>query len=156
MQKIIELDRAHSVSLYWDYENVRFPLQSKDLYALGQSYGRVLTASAYAQWQKEHKPHQVIVFENRFRCIDIPVKIKNGVDYQLISDCRFEFVANSSTSVLILIAGDKDYVTVVKELQVRGVRVVIVANPDNASRKLLRLVNEEDVHDINQLCVVAA
>lgn len=156
MQTVIELDLAHSISLYWDYENVRSPLQSKDLYALGQSYGRLLTANAYAQWRREHQPSQVILFNQGFRLIHIPVNTKNGVDNQLISDCRCEFASNFSASVLILVAGDKDYVTVVKELQNRGVRVVIVANPHNASRKLLGLVNKSDVHDINQLCVVAA
>jgi NYN domain len=137
------------VSLYWDYQNVRLPHQAEAFYTFGKSFGKIQTASAYSQWLGKDHPSQVSIYKRGFRLIHIPVNGKNSVDEQLIDDCCCE--VTSKVNVLILIAGDKDYIPLVKDLQARGVRIVIVANRYSASRKLLNLVKPEDVYYVDTL-----
>lgn len=148
MKKVVEFDRTNSVSIFWDFENVRQANQAKFLLTLAKSFGRLKNTKAYAQWRKEHQASEMTLHDLDFDCIDIPRGGKNSVDAKLISSCYREFV---DTSTIILVSGDGDYRLLVSNLLDEGIRVIIVAGRGSLSEGLQSLVNSSDVYYVDQL-----
>ncbi|NEP41387.1 MAG: NYN domain-containing protein [Okeania sp. SIO2G4] len=74
--------------------------------------------------------------------MDVPTTEKQSVDQKLIADCERELNSIPSTDILILITGDGDYKNLVRQWQAKGKKVIIFANSNNASQKLLSVADE--------------
>jgi ribonuclease III len=143
--------RTKFVSIYMDCENVSYAKLALRLIALAHISGELKTAKAYAKWRNQSLKSELNLHRLDFDCIDVPSTEKNSVDNKLISDCCREFESKFPPHILIIVAGDKDYASLIKRLRTKGVRVIIVANRYNASRKLLSLIEPEDVYYVDTL-----
>jgi uncharacterized LabA/DUF88 family protein len=63
------------------------------------------------------------------------------VDHKLIADCKLEVLNNPAINIVILISGDGDFSSLVRELKDQGKKVMIFAQPQ-ASKKLISLANK--------------
>ncbi len=147
------------VSLFIDLENITSSMwnqyqQEIDPLALiekARKYGLVSFARAYGDFSQPHLQR----LENRLRVAGIepfncPAKqygerVQSTVDGNVIMDL-FEVVLDRPTvSIVLLMAGDRDYLRVVTRLRNRlGKRVVISGVPGTVSRDLVLAAGAED------------
>ncbi|MDJ0516101.1 MAG: NYN domain-containing protein [Trichodesmium sp. MO_231.B1] len=135
-----------SISLYWDYQNVRInrfnPYFARYCQNFANLHGSLLNQRVYSYWRKENQSYEQGLYELGFDCIDIPTTEKKSVDQKLIADCERELYSMVSADILILITGDGDYKNLVSKWKAQGKQVFIFANSKNANQKLLCLANE--------------
>ncbi|MEO8893538.1 MAG: NYN domain-containing protein [Coleofasciculaceae cyanobacterium] len=133
-------------SLYWDYENIsNIDNRAKLLIDFAQLQGYLVNLNVYAKasiWQQNQGKNKVILNSLDFSCIDVCSSAKNAVDFQLVIDCVAEAHNNISTNIFILVTSDGDYETLVRELQSKGKKVIVIYHPDKVSKSLIQIANE--------------
>ncbi|NJO43784.1 MAG: NYN domain-containing protein [Cyanobacteria bacterium CRU_2_1] len=138
-----------SVAIYLDWQNVRLNQnQANKLFNLASREGILGIKKAYAYWRKEDLSRQGCLYKNGFDCLDIPLLEKNSADHKLMADIRWQIVNDPSLKTVILVSGDGDFVQLVSEMKLRGIKVIVVAQ-SNVSQKLRKLADEfYPVHDL--------
>lgn len=134
------------VSLYWDYENIsKIDNSAKRLINFAQLQGSLVNLNVYAKasiWQHNQGKNKLLLDKLGFSCIDVCSNAKNAVDFQLVIDCVAEAHNNVSTNIFILVTSDGDYETLVRELQSKGKKVIVVYHPEKVSKSLIQIANE--------------
>lgn len=134
------------VSLYWDYENINKMEKSAELLInFAQLQGYLVNLNVYAKasiWQQNQGKNKLILNSLGFTCIDVCSSAKNAVDIKLVFDCGAEAHNNISTNIFILVTSDGDYETLVRELQSKAKKVIVVYHPDKVSKSLIKIANE--------------
>lgn len=85
-----------------------------------------------------------------FKCIDVPCRVKNSADNQLIVDCLDDIYSNRPPDTVILVSGDGDFVNLVRNLQKLDKKVIVFAQRGNVNQKLKELVGS-DFHFLDEL-----
>ncbi|NEN92055.1 MAG: NYN domain-containing protein [Okeania sp. SIO3H1] len=139
--------KVFSISLYWDYQNVRInnsfnPYFARYVQTFANLHGSLSSQRVYSNWREENQSNEQRLYELGFDCIDIPTTEKQSVDRKLIADCEKELNSTPSTDILILITGDGDYKNIVLQWQDKDKKVIIFANSKNANQKLLSVAEE--------------
>ena len=130
------------VSLYWDWQNVRVSShQAKCLLNFASVQGDLYIKKVYAYWRRENQRIEEALYNLSFDCLNIPSFTKNSVDRKLIADCKLEVLNNSAINIVILISGDGDFASLVRELKGKDKKVIIFAQTQ-ASKKLISLANK--------------
>jgi hypothetical protein len=130
------------VSIYGDYQNVKLsPDQANCLVTYARTMGYLVSKKLYANWLIENKYSAQALCRLGFDCIHVPLEEKNSVDHKLIEDCKSNVLNNPAIKIVILVSGDGDFVSLVRQLQTKGKEVIIFAQPQ-VSQKLIRLANE--------------
>lgn len=142
------------VSIYWDFENVKVPYQAECLIDFAQSRGDLITKKVYSHWHQETSASENALDRVGFDRIDVQGEFKNSADLQLMSDCRKELKSSLSSDIIILVSGDKDFASLVSQLQRYQKRVIIFGRQDVTNKKLSRLADE--FHFAEELCQLVA
>ncbi len=149
MNKIVQLSSPTpanelklGVAIYWDFENVRVPHQAKWLMDFAQSRGDVVTQKVYSHWRRETGISRCKLDRYGFERIDVLEEGKNSADLKLKSDCRAELLSNLSPDIIILVSGDGDFTSLVRELGFYGKKVIVVGRRGVTSDKLINRANE--------------
>lgn len=117
-----------------------------------KSEGRLNCSLIY--YNSQHK-NQVSAMNNMqsigYKGIDVPDPSKNSADKQLIYDCIRLVASTQSLQKIILVLGDRDYAGLISVLLSLGKKVIIFAQRGSTSRKLVKLVGDENFHFIDEL-----
>ena len=134
------------VSIYWDYQNIPYVKQAKNLLLFAASLGYVVTRKVYDKnWQQENKGSQKRhrTFVNLgFECVEVFQKIDDAVDFSLVFDCSGEAAISLYPHTFIIVSGDGNGEILIPKLQNKGKKVIILARPGNENKNLARLANE--------------
>ncbi len=134
------------VSIYWDYQNIPYVKQAKNLLLFATSLGYVVTRKVYDKnWQQENKGSQKRhrTFVNLgFECVEVFQKIDDAVDFSLVFDCSGEAAISLYPHTFIIVSGDGNGEILIPKLQNKGKKVIILARPGNENKNLARLANE--------------
>lgn len=136
-------------ALYWDFQNVKIPDKKVQLLYqyLDQKFD-LLISNAYAYWRREKELVEQTVFQVGIETITVPSREKNAVDNLIIKHCKKHINNDRRIRNVILITGDKDYLTLVEDLKKLGIKVILIYG-SNISQGLKKAVNE--VYQINQI-----
>jgi uncharacterized LabA/DUF88 family protein len=157
-------ETAHGdVALFIDWENIKSSLQNRgrerpNLSALrdvAESFGRLVVARAYADWQEgwhaDDPPalysagiDPVYVPTRKFASVDPTegVRRKNSVDIKLVADCIEVSHQFPDINTFVLVSGDGDFVHLVNILRPYGKRVVAIGVSWSTNARLSQVVDE--------------
>jgi len=150
----------NDVALFIDWENIKFSLVNagfqpnvSSIYETAKSYGRIVIARAYADWQEEwHLDDPARLYDAGIEPVYVPIRgrgdrRKNSVDVKLASDC-IEVCHNYRTiKTFVLCSGDADFLHVVNILRPYGKRVVLISVSWTTSMHLVGGVDEMLFYD---------
>jgi len=129
------------VSIYWDYQNIPTLKLAQDLLLLASGFGYVVNRKVYDYWEQRNKAAQVTLRSLNFECSHEPVKIKNAVDFNLFGDCCSEGSSSLYPHTFIIVSGDGYGKILIRKLQEKGKKVIIVARKGNDSHNLKKLAD---------------
>ncbi|MFM6400717.1 NYN domain-containing protein, partial [Planktothrix sp.] len=98
--------------------------------------------------RREKELVEQTVFQVGIETITVPSIEKNAVDNLIIKHCKKHIISDRRIRNVILITGDKDYLTLVEDLKKLGIKVILIYG-SNISQGLKKAVNE--VYQINQI-----
>jgi len=75
---------------------------------------------------------------------------KNAADMHLAIDALTVFYTRQEIETFVIVAGDRDYIPLLKHLQQYNKRVLVASFPDNVSGDLLQIVGKERFLDLIQ------
>lgn len=145
--------QSEPVAMLWDGQNVHLKQKEAEfLVAFAKSKGRLEYQKFY--YNSQHKNQ--VDNKNRlqklgFQGIDVPDRDKNSADKQLVFDCIKRVAIKPSPDIIILVLGDKDFAGLINVLITLGKTVIVFARRDSASKKLIKLVGEDNFHDVDEL-----
>jgi hypothetical protein len=145
--------QSQPVAMLWDGQNVHLKQNEAELLvAFAKSKGRLECQKFY--YNSQHKNQ--VDNKNRlqklgFEGIDVPDSGKNSADKQLVFDCIKRVAIKPSPEKIILVLGDKDFAGLINVLITLGKTVIVFARRDSASKKLIKLVGENNFHDVDEL-----
>ena len=130
------------VALLIDFENLVRSVNTEDIdceavFRLADDYGRVLVASAYADWRaKDVNQYQADLYGLGCELVHVlgqrrGAVIKNAVDVKMAVDAVSLTSTLPHIDVYVIVSGDRDFIHVLKELRRRG-KTVIGVSPDRA------------------------
>ena len=130
------------VSIYWDYQNVPISKLAKDLLVFASELGCVVNRKVYNNWGKQNKEAQ-----ETLRCLNFdfshePLKIKNAVDFNLFGDCCSEGSSSLYPHTFIIVSGDGYGEILIRKLQDKGKKVIIVAVKGKEKPTLKKLADQ--------------
>lgn len=144
------------VALFIDFENIRYGFLNvydqepdpQELMAKAHKYGRVVVASAYADFT-EHPPYyrrslEVAGIATR----DIPKRgrEKRSADMAMLMDIFECLLDRPSVDTCVLMTGDSDFIRITAYARHRfGKKVIISGVPGTVSRDLVKSANAEDL-----------
>jgi hypothetical protein len=150
MYKQIQFNKQQTlVSIYWDYQNIRNPNVAKQLLLFANSLGGLCNKKIYSNWQYENKDSKTSLINLGFNCVDVSQPTKNSVDFKLTFDCASELGSNTSAKIFILVTGDGDYETLVRELRSKGRQVIVFYKPVTVNKKLIQ--NADKSYSVDEL-----
>ncbi len=148
------------VALFVDWDNLAISISAEmggasiDVKALvnkAQQYGIVLIARAYAEWNTMSERLSVYragvepIYAPTFRYETDPnthlARGKSLADPVMVSDCIDILHVVPQISTFVLVSGDKDLIPVVRLVQLRGKRVVVIG-PDLVAAVLRDMADE--------------
>ncbi|MEG4227711.1 NYN domain-containing protein [Microcoleus sp. N9_B2] len=150
--------QSQRVFLLSDGENVQLnPKQGELVVAFAQSKGCLDCQIHY--YNPQHK-NQVSA-KNQLEKIGfqgVPVRNsgKNSVDKQLVFDCIKRVAIKPSPDKIILVSGDRDFAGLIAVLMALGKTVIVFARRESASKKLIKLVGEDNFHYVDELSSLCA
>ncbi|MDQ6748095.1 MAG: NYN domain-containing protein, partial [Candidatus Dormibacteraeota bacterium] len=153
------------VALFVDFDNIRIGIRQHfsspsrnaeihpgKLMAKASTYGRVITAKAYADFTGHPKEFQdKLLFAAGIEPIHAPSKISGGrrqssADMHMVIDMFLEAIDHEDTDTFVLMTGDADFVRMVATLRRRFGRKVIISGVQSTSTSL-DLMNAADGRD---------
>ncbi|HAN74492.1 MAG TPA: hypothetical protein DCQ51_00400 [Planktothrix sp. UBA8407] len=130
------------IAIYWDVQNVRIsPEKIKFLNLWLNQEGNILINKAYAYWRQETELFEKAIFKAGFKTISVSSMKKNAVDKEIIRDCEYDIISDRKIRKVILITGDKDYLSLVKNLQESDISVTLISR-SNVNKKLIDAVKQ--------------
>ncbi|HEX5480382.1 MAG TPA: NYN domain-containing protein [Dehalococcoidia bacterium] len=158
-------ESAPDAALLIDWENIKFSLQQRNIRLnvsairdKAETYGRVVVARAYADWQDGYHGgdpsnlyaagiEPIYVPTRSYREDDGATKVKNSVDVKLTADCIELCHRYESIDVFVLVTGDQDFLHVVNTLRPYGKHVVIFGVSWTTSARLAERVDAVVYYD---------
>lgn len=153
-------DEENYVALFIDWDNLAistaadFGGATPDVRAIvrvAQRYGTILLARAYAEWQVPSDRLSVYragvdpIYAPTFRFepdpVGGPARGKSLADPCLVADCIDMLHLMPSVTHFMLVSGDKDLIPIVRLVQLRG-RKVVVVGPDYVAAILRDMADE--------------
>ncbi len=157
--------RLHDdVALFIDWENIKSSLQSRGrerpnlsaLRDIAESFGRMVVARAYADWQEGwHADDPPALYAAGIDPVYVPtrkfapvegspegVRRKNSVDIKLTADCLEVCHQFPNINTFVLVSGDGDFVHLVNILRPYGKHVVAIGVSWSTNARLSQLVDE--------------
>ena len=130
------------VALLIDFENLVRSVDTDDIdcdavFRLADEYGRVLVASAYADWRmKDVNQYQADLYGLGIELVHVlgqrsGAVIKNAVDVKMAVDAVSLMSTLPHIDVYVIVSGDRDFIHVLKELRRHG-KTVIGVSPNRA------------------------
>ena len=145
--------QSQRVSIFCDIQNVLdlTQKQAKLLVAFAKSKGRLDCLKAYYNSQYENQ----LLAKNQleylgFQGVDVPSH-KNSADKELIFDCIKRVAIKPSPEIIILVSGDRDFAGLITVLKALGIKVIVFARRKSASKKLIKLVGDENLYYADEL-----
>jgi uncharacterized LabA/DUF88 family protein len=151
------MDQDREVALFIDFENVRYGLlntygQEPDPHELmgkARQYGRVVVASAYADFTEHPSYYRRTLEVAGILPRDIPKRRtgnhKSSADMVMLMDIVDCLLDRPSVATYVLMTGDSDFIRVVTRARHRfGKQVVISAVPGTVSNDLVAAADTED------------
>lgn len=148
------------VALFIDWENIKFSLVNagfqpnvSSIYETAKSYGRIVIARAYADWQQEwHLEEPAALYDAGIEPVYVPTRgkgerRKNSVDVKLASECIEVCHRYPTIQTFVLCSGDADFLHVVNILRPYGKRVVLISVSWTTSMHLVGGVDEMLFYD---------
>lgn len=132
------------VAILIDFENLVRGSDAQDsvdcdvLFRLGEEYGRVLVANAYADWRmKDVNQYQTDLCRLGVELVHVFGKFggsgfKNAVDVKMAVDAIGAVSALPHITTFVIVSGDRDFIHVLKALRRHG-KVVIGVSPASAT-----------------------
>lgn len=115
-------------AIYWDVQNVLISPENIPLLNLFlNQQGDILIYKAYDYWNPKNELLGQTLYQKGVKTIHVPSREKNAVDDQIIQDCKYDIILDRSIRSVILITGDKDFLSLVKELQQLGIKVILIS-----------------------------
>jgi len=149
--------QSQRVAILWDGQNVHLKQkEAESLVALAKSKGRLDYQNFYYNSEKENQ----LIDKNRleklgFKGIDVPDG-KNSADKQFVFDCIKRVAIKPSPDIIILVSGDRDFAGLIAVLMALGKTVIVFARRESASKKLIKLVGEDNFHYVDELSSLCA
>jgi uncharacterized LabA/DUF88 family protein len=158
-------DRPQDAALLIDWENLKFSLMQRgmrpNVSALrdkAESFGRVVVARAYADWQDGyHTQDPRNLYAGGIEPVYVPTrayyeeegeeKRKNSVDVKLTADCIELCHTFPNIGTYVLVTGDQDFLHVVNTLRPYGKRVIIIGVSWTTSARLAERVDDVIYYD---------
>jgi len=147
----------NEVALFIDFENVRYGFlntygqepEPRELMAKARKYGRVVVASAYADFTEHPSYYRRTLEVAGILPRDIPKRRtgshKSSADMVMLMDIVDCLLDRPSVNTYILMTGDSDFIRVVTRARHRfGKQVIISAVPGTASADLVDSADAED------------
>lgn len=130
------------VALLIDFENLVRAVAEVDIdceavFRLADEYGRVLVASAYADWRmRDVNQYQTGLYGLGIELVQVMAHrrgalVKNAVDVKMAVDAVSLMSSLPHIDVYVIVAGDRDFIHVLKELRRHG-KTVIGVSPNSA------------------------
>ena len=151
------MEQEPEVALFIDFENVRYGLlntfgQEPDPHELmgkARAYGRVVLASAYADFTEHPSYYRRTLEVAGILPRDIPKRRtgshKSSADMVMLMDVVDCLLDRPSVETYVLMTGDSDFIRVVTRARHRfGKKVVISAVPGTVSGDLIASADTED------------
>ena len=130
------------VALLIDFENLVRSVDTEDIdceavFRLADEYGRVLVASAYADWRmRDVNQYQTDLYGLGIELVHVLAQrrgavIKNAVDVKMAVDAVSLMATLPHIDVYVIVSGDRDFIHLLKELRRHG-KTVIGVSPNRA------------------------
>jgi len=149
---VTQMTDNHKVSIYVDHQNVHLTqcLASK-LLEFATSQGQLIDIKVYYNSLCPDQVSAKDALESLgFKWIDVPCPLKNSADNQLMVDCVDDTYSNRPPDTVILVSGDGDFVSSVRNLKDRGKKVIVLAKQGNVKQRLKELVGS-NFHFLDEL-----
>jgi uncharacterized LabA/DUF88 family protein len=151
------------VALFIDWENIKSSLQNRgrerpNLSALrdtAESFGRLVVARAYADWQEGwHADDPPALYAAGIDPVYVPtrkfastesaegMRRKNSVDIKLVADCIEVSHQFPDINTFVLVSGDGDFVHLVNILRPYGKHVVAIGVSWSTNARLSQVVDQ--------------
>ncbi len=122
-----------------DYQNQ--PVEPIPVMEKIKMYGRVVGGRAYGEWRK-HPRKSGDLYRSGIDLIQMPEnggRDRKRVDIAIVVDAMEVLFTLRGISMFVLIAGDADYVPLVKALRRHGKKTLVIASKHNVSSLLVSL-----------------
>lgn len=148
------------VALFIDWENIKASLDERglkpnvsSLRESAASFGRLVVARAYADWQNEwHQNDPQNLYAAGIEPVYVPTRLiginglgeqrrKNSVDVKLTADCIETYHRYPSVQTFVLASGDGDFVHVINTLRPYGKEVIAIGVSWSMSLRLSQSVD---------------
>ncbi|WP_008308463.1 NYN domain-containing protein [Leptolyngbya sp. PCC 6406] len=122
-----------------------------------QQFGPNTLMQAYHYWRNFSISKQQQLQSLGWLCVDVASCTHNALDDLLMRDCR-QLVSYLFPQTVVLIAGDKDFVPLIRELQHQGLRVVVIGRRGQINNRIRALVPHDTyaIEDLSRLSESAA
>jgi len=146
------------VAMFLDSQNVHLNQnKAKLLLAFAKSKGRLEPPKSYFNSQKEDQvAHTTRLEKLGFQGVDVLDSGKNSADKQLVFDCIKRVAIKPSLDIIILVLGDRDFAGLITVLKALGITVIVFARRESASKKLIKLVGDDNFHYVDELSHLCA
>jgi len=150
-------NQSQRVAILWDGQNVHLEQKEAELLvAFAKSKGRLDCQKFYYNSQYENQVNDKNRLEKLdFKGIDVPDG-KNSADKQFVFDCIKRVAIKPSPEIIILVSGDRDFAGLIAVLMALGKTVIVFARRESASKKLIKLVGEDNFHYVDELSSLCA
>ncbi|MEC4880128.1 MAG: NYN domain-containing protein [Scytonema sp. PMC 1070.18] len=153
--KEVNLQKSLVHHKLWDLENVKLkPRQlcifTKKLQQFAQDKGRIGCQNVYyhsSQYKSQAFAQSKQALETlNYKFVDVRDRSKNSADKQLITDCVNLVAPKPFPKTIILVLGDWDYAGLISVLKALTINVIVFAQRNSTSPRLINLVGEENFH----------
>ena len=134
-------EKQSTVSIYWDYQNVRKQDKANSIIDFAQSKGNLITKKIYSNFDCEKQATKTFFQSIGFTYVNVPCSVKNSADNQLKSDL-IDDIYNNPSDIVIIVSGDSDFINLVKFLKDKGKDVVVLAQKGNVKQSLKEQAHE--------------
>lgn len=135
------------VAIFWDWQNSRATEeQIQCLVGFAYLKGNITLKKAYSDWNLEkNRKLQDKLYCEGFEIISIP-SYKNKpdrTDKKLIRDCENHALTKPNINTVILLSGDGDFKTLVRDLKNHGKKVIVISQCEkNTSQKIRQIADQ--------------
>ncbi|PSB35737.1 hypothetical protein C7B69_05435 [filamentous cyanobacterium Phorm 46] len=145
--------QSQRVAILSDGENVQLnPKQGELLVAFALSKGCLDFQRHYYNPQHKNQVSAKNQLENLgFQGVPVRNSGKNSVDKQFVFDCIKRVATKLSPDIIILVSGDRDFAGLILVLMALGKTVIVFARRESASKKLIKLVGDDNFHYVDEL-----
>ncbi|KAF9072447.1 limkain-b1-type NYN domain-containing protein, partial [Rhodocollybia butyracea] len=152
------MEKSNQVAVFWDYDNCSVPSSFKSGYEIvkqirevAQEFGSIKLLKAYTQLTEQALlSSRSFVLRSELQSSGVSITdcpqngFKNVADQMIIVDMltfAMDNLANSSSTTILIISGDKDFAYALSVLRLRMYNVVVIA-PSTSHQSLRAQVSK--------------